>query len=30
MCEQLTVARCRITGMHYQVLGPDDIQARWS
>ncbi len=28
MCEQLTVARCRITGMHYQVLGPDDIQAR--
>jgi hypothetical protein len=28
MCEELTVARCRITGMHYQVLGPDDIQAR--
>jgi hypothetical protein len=28
MCEALTVARCRITGMHYQVLGPDDIQAR--
>jgi hypothetical protein len=28
MCERLTVARCRITGMHYQVLGPDDIQAR--
>ncbi len=28
MCEELTVARCRITGMHYQVLGPNDIQAR--
>jgi hypothetical protein len=28
MCEELTVARCRITGMHYQVLGPDDIRAR--
>jgi hypothetical protein len=28
MCEALTVARCRITGMRYQVLGPDDIQAR--
>jgi len=28
MCERLTVARCRITGMNYQVLGPDDIQAR--
>ena len=28
MCEELTVARCRITGMRYQVLGPDDIQAR--
>lgn len=28
MCEELTVARCRITGMHYQVLGPGDIQAR--
>jgi hypothetical protein len=28
MCERLTVARCRITGMRYQVLGPDDIQAR--
>ena len=28
MCEELTVARCRITGMHYQVIGPDDIQAR--
>lgn len=28
MCEELTVARCRITGMHYQVLGPEDIQAR--
>lgn len=28
MCEALTVARCRITGMHYQVLGPEDIRAR--
>jgi hypothetical protein len=28
MCEELTVARCRITGMSYQVIGPDDIQAR--
>ncbi len=28
MCERLTIARCRITGMHYQVIGPDDIQAR--
>jgi hypothetical protein len=28
MCEELTVARCRITGMHYRVIGPDDIQAR--
>ena len=28
MCEALTVARCRITGMHYQVIGPEDIQAR--
>jgi Domain of unknown function (DUF4349) len=28
MCERLTPARCRITGMHYQVIGPDDIQAR--
>jgi len=28
MCEELTVARCRITGMHYQVLGAGDIQAR--
>ncbi len=28
MCEELTVARCRITGMNYQVLGPDDIRAR--
>jgi hypothetical protein len=27
MCEQLTVARCRITGMRYEVLGPDDIRA---
>ena len=28
MCERLTPARCRITGMHYQVIGPDDIEAR--
>lgn len=28
MCERLTVARCRITGMHYQVIGPNDIEAR--
>jgi hypothetical protein len=28
MCEELTVARCRITGMHYRVIGPEDIQAR--
>jgi hypothetical protein len=28
LCERLTVARCRITGMHYQVLSPEDIQAR--
>ncbi len=28
MCERLTVARCRITGMNYQVLGPEDIRAR--
>lgn len=28
MCERLTISRCRITGMHYQVLGPDDIEAR--
>ena len=28
MCEELTVARCRITGMNNQVLGPDDIRAR--
>ncbi|HEV7658484.1 MAG TPA: DUF4349 domain-containing protein [Allosphingosinicella sp.] len=28
MCERLTVARCRIIGMHYQVLGPNDIEAR--
>lgn len=27
MCEQLTVARCRITGMRYEVLGPNDIRA---
>lgn len=28
MCERLTPARCRITGMHYQVIGPEDIRAR--
>lgn len=28
MCEQLTLARCRITGMHYRVLGPGDIEAK--
>ena len=28
MCERLTVARCRITGMRYEVLGPEDIRAR--
>lgn len=28
MCERLTVAKCRIIGMHYQVLGPNDIEAR--
>jgi hypothetical protein len=28
MCERLTAARCRIIGMHYQVLGPNDIEAR--
>jgi hypothetical protein len=28
MCERLTVARCKITGMRYEVLGPDDIRAR--
>jgi hypothetical protein len=28
MCERLTVARCRITGMYYHVLGNDDIEAR--
>lgn len=28
MCERLTIARCRITGMHYQVIGPNDIEAR--
>ncbi len=28
MCERLTVARCRISGMSYEVLSPDDIRAR--
>ncbi|MEA3011926.1 MAG: hypothetical protein QOD42_471 [Sphingomonadales bacterium] len=28
MCERLTIAKCRITGMHYQVIGPNDIEAR--
>jgi hypothetical protein len=28
MCERLTVARCRITGMRYEVLSPEDIRAR--
>jgi len=28
MCERLTAAKCRITGVHYQVIGPDDIEAR--
>jgi hypothetical protein len=28
MCERLTIARCRITGMRYEVLSPDDIRAR--
>lgn len=28
MCERLTVARCRITGMRYEVLNPQDIRAR--
>lgn len=28
MCERLTPAKCRITGMHYRVLGPGDIEAR--
>jgi hypothetical protein len=27
MCEQLTVARCRITGMHYRVVNDRDIEA---
>lgn len=27
MCEQLTVARCRITGMHYRVVNGRDIEA---
>ena len=28
MCEQLGTTKCRITGVHYQVLGPEDIEAR--
>jgi len=28
MCERLTTAKCRITGVHYQVIGPNDIEAR--
>jgi hypothetical protein len=28
MCERLTTARCRITGMHYEVISPNDIEAR--
>jgi len=27
-CERLTMARCRITGMLYRVVGPDEIEAR--
>lgn len=27
-CERMGVARCRIIGLRYQVLGQDDIQAR--
>jgi hypothetical protein len=27
MCEQLTIARCRITGMHYRVVNDRDIEA---
>jgi hypothetical protein len=27
MCERLTVARCRITGMHYRVVNDRDIEA---
>jgi hypothetical protein len=27
-CEALGLSRCRIIGMRYQVLGPNDIQAR--
>ena len=27
-CERLTIARCRITGMLYRLVGPDDIEAR--
>lgn len=27
MCEQLTVVRCRITGMHYRVVNDRDIEA---
>lgn len=28
MCERLTVARCRIIGMRYEKLGPNDFRAR--
>lgn len=28
MCERLTLARCRITGLYYRVVGPDDIEGR--
>lgn len=28
MCERLTAARCRITGVHYEVISPEDIEAR--
>ena len=27
MCERLTIARCRITGMHYRVVNDRDIEA---
>ena len=27
MCERLTIARCRITGMRYTVSGEDDVRA---
>lgn len=28
LCERLTLARCRITGMFYRLAGPDGIEAR--